>query len=249
MDKQTLSNYGWIVICVLVLSVMIAMATPFGNYVKLAVESTTAGLFDTSESALNVVGMSAKGDGSSGSGTQTPTAPTPCSHTNTKTEGAITVSCTTDGHTGKTVCADCGETISNGSTITATGHQNTSIINASSTYTGDTYCNDCNTTIATGETVSSLITFTISGISYQAKDGMTWGEWVESEYNIDKFCRDSSNNIMYSATYPYELNRNSGRMVTTNGTIGVVYYEKIISSCAYIEDDGVAVGETEEEGI
>ena len=30
MDKETLSNYGWIVICVLVLAVMIALATPFG---------------------------------------------------------------------------------------------------------------------------------------------------------------------------------------------------------------------------
>ena len=61
MDKNTLSNYGWIVIAVLVLSVMIALATPFGEYIKAGVESTTAGLFDTSEKALNVVGMSATG--------------------------------------------------------------------------------------------------------------------------------------------------------------------------------------------
>jgi|GEM_PF-2879116 len=61
MDKNTLSNYGWIVIAVLVLSVMIALATPFGSYVKNATESTLTGLFDTSESALNVVGMSATG--------------------------------------------------------------------------------------------------------------------------------------------------------------------------------------------
>ena len=33
MDKETLSNYGWIVICVLVLTVMIALATPFGTFV------------------------------------------------------------------------------------------------------------------------------------------------------------------------------------------------------------------------
>lgn len=69
MDKSTLSNYGWIVIAVLVLAVMIALATPFGTYIKSGVESTTAGLFDTSEKAMNVVGMSA-GNGSfeSGSG-------------------------------------------------------------------------------------------------------------------------------------------------------------------------------------
>ena len=34
-------------------------ATPFGEYIKAGVESTTAGLFETSEKALNVVGMSA----------------------------------------------------------------------------------------------------------------------------------------------------------------------------------------------
>ena len=62
MDKNTLSNYGWIVIAVLVLSVMIALATPFGQYVEQGVRSTTTGLFDTSEKAMNVVGMSANKD-------------------------------------------------------------------------------------------------------------------------------------------------------------------------------------------
>ena len=49
MDKETLSNYGWVVICVLVLVVMIALATPFGKYthvfdfldfIKLNINST-----------------------------------------------------------------------------------------------------------------------------------------------------------------------------------------------------------------
>ena len=71
MDKNTLSNYGWIVIAVLVLSVMIALATPFGQYIENGVRSTTAGLFDTSEKALNVVGMSA-GGGNSGTPTKDP---------------------------------------------------------------------------------------------------------------------------------------------------------------------------------
>lgn len=30
-----------------------------------------------------------------------------------------------------------------------------------------------------------LIDFTIGGTAYQAESGMTWGEWVESEYNTD----------------------------------------------------------------
>ena len=70
MDKNTLSNYGWIVIAVLVLSVMIALATPFGSYIEQGVRSTTQGLFDTSEKAMNVVGMTA-GNGNFEDGYQT----------------------------------------------------------------------------------------------------------------------------------------------------------------------------------
>ena len=51
MDKETLSNYGWIVICVMVLAVMIALATPFGSFVSEAVQSTTQGLFDVNKNA------------------------------------------------------------------------------------------------------------------------------------------------------------------------------------------------------
>ena len=53
MDKETLSNYGWVVICVLVLVVMIALATPFGKYIADAVKSTTQGLFSASKGALD----------------------------------------------------------------------------------------------------------------------------------------------------------------------------------------------------
>ena len=30
---------------------------------------------------------------------------------------------------------------------------------------------------------TALISFTIDGTSYQAEEGMTWGEWVNSSYN------------------------------------------------------------------
>ena len=30
---------------------------------------------------------------------------------------------------------------------------------------------------------NKLITFTIDGTTYQAIDGMTWGEWINSKYN------------------------------------------------------------------
>lgn len=57
MDKETLSHYGWIVILVLILSVMLALATPFGMFITDAVTSTTAGFFSVNQSALDIAGI------------------------------------------------------------------------------------------------------------------------------------------------------------------------------------------------
>jgi LPXTG-motif cell wall-anchored protein len=43
-------------------------------------------------------------------------------HANTAVEGAVEAGCTTEGHTGKTVCTDCGHVVSEGTTISALGH-------------------------------------------------------------------------------------------------------------------------------
>ena len=62
MDKETLSNYGWIVICTLVLAVMIALATPFGEYIKAGVWSTTNGLNDTLNKNMEIAGLNNDND-------------------------------------------------------------------------------------------------------------------------------------------------------------------------------------------
>ena len=49
--------------------------------------------------------------------------PTSCSHTNTKLEGVVSATCTSDGHTGKTVCSDCGAIVDGGQTVLKTGHR------------------------------------------------------------------------------------------------------------------------------
>lgn len=38
-----------------------------------------------------------------------------------------------------------------------------------------------------GEPFGELITFTIDGTTYQANEGMTWSDWVYSNYNTDGF--------------------------------------------------------------
>ena len=55
MDKETLSNYGWIVILVLILSVLLALATPFGNFVAEGFKAAYVGLFSTGENALGII--------------------------------------------------------------------------------------------------------------------------------------------------------------------------------------------------
>ena len=37
------------------------------------------------------------------------------------------------------------------------------------------------------ESATSLISFTIEGADYEAEQGMTWEEWVSSDYNRDGF--------------------------------------------------------------
>jgi len=105
MDKETLSNYGWIVICVLVLAVMLAFATPFGNFIADAVKSTTQGLFDVNQSALNSTGL-INIDGQEFES---------CEH---DYEVTTTANCTTAGTTTHT-CKLCGKSYSEG---TPAGH-------------------------------------------------------------------------------------------------------------------------------
>lgn len=49
-------------------------------------------------------------------------------------------------------------------------------------------------------TAPTLISFTIAGKSYQAEEGMTWGQWVNSKYNTGGF-RNAETSI-YGSEYP-----------------------------------------------
>ena len=151
MDKETLSNYGWIVICVLVLAVMIALATPFGTFVADAVKSTTQGLFDVNQNALNSTGL-INIDGQEFDS---------CAHEYEMT--GTTANCTTAGTTTYT-CKLCNKSYSE-----ETSAQHTF---------ADNVCENCGV---------ELREFTIDGIKYQYEKGMTFEQWINSEYNIDDY--------------------------------------------------------------
>jgi hypothetical protein len=57
MDKETLSQYGWVVICLIVLALLIALATPFGDYISEAISNATSALFDSAKDATAGTGV------------------------------------------------------------------------------------------------------------------------------------------------------------------------------------------------
>lgn len=102
MDKETLSNYGWIVVCVMVLAVLLALASPFGTFVAGAIKSTTAGLFSVNQAALGSAGIDVNDMVFEN-----------CDHLETEIRNA------TDTYTGDTCCKACGAVLSAGQTVRA----------------------------------------------------------------------------------------------------------------------------------
>ena len=84
-----------------------------------------------------------------------------CRHANQELQNAKSATCTAEGYSGDTVCADCGQTIVSGQVIPATGHLHTEVRGAyaatceNTGYTGDTYCTDCKTKLSTGTTIAA----------------------------------------------------------------------------------------------
>ncbi|MBE6336244.1 MAG: hypothetical protein E7066_06180 [Lentimicrobiaceae bacterium] len=73
-----------------------------------------------------------------------------------------------------------------------------------------------------------LISFTINNTSYQAVEGMTWGEWVESEYNTsglkiidDYIWTESGSNTIVKDEHDSSSKVTANEMIESNFT----YYQ------------------------
>ena len=73
-----------------------------------------------------------------------------------------------------------------------------------------------------GSDEPALITFTASGTTYQAEQGMTWAEWCDSTYNIDDFYVEEDTGYVCCDYYGVWLDRDY-----------VVGSDLIISSASY----------------
>lgn len=130
MDKETLSHYGWIVILVLILAVLLALASPFGNFIAGAIKATTAGLFSVNQNALNAGGIIIPGQ-------EFPSEPAVCAieghyKGDGRGEHGIAVTECNNGHTYTCECdswvvPDCGKytmyTALNGKSVYNAGEQ------------------------------------------------------------------------------------------------------------------------------
>ncbi|MBQ8000418.1 MAG: leucine-rich repeat protein [Ruminococcus sp.] len=105
MDKETLSHYGWIVILVLILSVLLAFASPFGTFIADGFKATYTGLFDVESGAMDVV-MNATGG---------------CTHRETE------VTNVTADYSGDTVCKKCGLLMGTGKYLVPEGGTYTAV--------------------------------------------------------------------------------------------------------------------------
>ena len=59
----------------------------------------------------------------------------------------------------------------------------------------------------------ALITFTIDGTEYQAEEGMTWGEWCDSEYNTDGYVIVEVYNTAWQLDFQIVMNASKTLMV------------------------------------
>lgn len=180
MDKETLSHYGWIIVMILTLSIMLAFATPLGKYVGKGVANIAMGFIDANDNAVdsnNIEQMGNKWDDylngkidkDTPDAPENPSTPEECSHQTTRIEGQKEATCTTKGYTGDTYCSDCNEKLSNGNDIAMKSHTaiTDKAVGATCTTTGLTegsHCGVCNAIIVKQEIVPKLShTYEITG--------------------------------------------------------------------------------------
>ena len=107
----------------------------------------------------------------------TSNASTVCAHKSITIKNKTKATCTKAGFSGDTYCLMCGNKVSSGSKIPATGHQNTEVRNkkeatsSQNGYTGDIYCKDCETKIASGSSIPKKENPNIGKVEYIMPDG------------------------------------------------------------------------------
>ena len=123
-------------------------------------------------------------------------------HTNTEIKDAKDATCTEEGYTGDTYCADCGKLIAKGEVIPAKGHGETEIKDAKEPtcteegYTGDTYCTVCGEKVADGEAIPA------TGHQHTEIKDAKPATTTEEGYTGDTYCTDCGEKIAEGESIP-----------------------------------------------
>lgn len=133
----------------------------------------------------------------------------------------------TKNYSASVSCTQDNKTVDIGAQIKWTGSKwSLSVSNLTS---GNTKCN------VTFET-AAMINFTIDGTPYQAEEGMTWEEWINSNYNTGGFeiyvGGDSDGHIYESSTSLW-LSRSDTTITISSDSNLIFYTEKIIEQNYY----------------
>jgi len=62
----------------------------------------------------------------------------------------------------------------------------------------------------------TLISFAIGGTTYQAEEGMTWAQWVESSYNTEDFYVDNYGNIIFGDGKYYIVDASNSSVINND---------------------------------
>lgn len=150
------------------------------------------------------------------------TGTTACQHKNTKVINKRDATCTQNGYTGDTVCADCNRGLIRGSEIKATGHQPTLVNKVDATtsatgYTGDIVCSKCHATLEKGITIDKHVSHDYKAMedyllglvnAERAKVGAAPVKWKEDVYTYTK-ARVNEQLIRTAHTRPDGTNYNT----------------------------------------
>ena len=64
-----------------------------------------------------------------------------------------------------------------------------------------------------------LISFFINDVTYYAKSGMTWGEWINSPFNLNNICKQNENNYTIQCLEKFISKSTNGEVELSTNTI------------------------------
>jgi hypothetical protein len=86
------------------------------------------------------------------------------------------------------------------------------------------------------ELMTVKITFEVDGIQYTAAEGMTWGEWLDSDYNTGGLTHDSANRVLFGGAVIGGMSDNTNGLLAY--TTDVIVADGVYMTSEYAVEHG-----------